>query len=617
MTKKRDAERARISWVARARAFWWGRVRPFWRGAQWPLIWALGLTALGLGWVGFAQAAPPLKRTQFDNLYLSLQLFVLESNFSDGTANRWLEVARWLAPAVTVYTATKALLAIFHDQFTWARLALLYRRHVVVCGLGRKGYLLCMAYLHAGQRVVVIDSDQGHDRIEGCRQEGALVLVGDAADPAILRKARAHRARLLFSVVGDDGANAETADQTRHLVRQRGGAPTCMIHIDEPQLRDLLSESEFLRGGADKFRMEFFNVYQAGARALLERHPPFQGAGADGTHLLVVGLGRMGQGLVTQLAGEWYEAGLHRGGRLQITVVDRDPDAKIKALSFRHPQVNKLCAFHCWQVDVYSAEFQQAEPLLEPDGRCKVTAAYVCLDDDAHGLYAGLSLRKRLCGQPVSIIVRMLYGAGLSTLIERGGDEPPGRYSNLFPFNLLDETCDVKIAPAEPEVETRAAAVHTDYVRWMEKRGQTAEDNPHVVPWDELPESLRRKNREQARHIPAKLAAVGCEVVPHTDGRGAEFEPEEVELMARLGHEHWRELRVREGWKYHKGPKDGVKKTSPNLVGWEELPEEIKEFNRRAVRAIPDALAASGHQARRAAGWEATRLTQPRVDDRR
>jgi hypothetical protein len=581
-------------------------VRPAWRGAQWPLIWILALTALGLGWIGF-EAHPPKPPdghswSHFDKLYMSFQLFVLESGVTPGTPHPWtLEVARWLAPAVTVYTATKALIALFRDQLTALRLVF-YRRHVVVSGLGRKGYLLCRSFRKRGDRVVVVESDDGNDLIDGCRQEGAVVLIGNSADPATLRKARAHRARLLFSVVGDDGANAETADQTRRLVRKMGGSPTCMIHINEPQLRDLLSECEFLRGGADKFRMEFFNVYQAGARALLEQHPPFQGAEADRTHLLVVGLGRMGQGLVTQLAGEWYEAGFHRRRPLDITVVDHAPEAKVDALRFRHPQVNKLCNFHYWSANVYSVEFQQAAPLFDSEGRCKVTAAYVCLDDDARGLYAGLSLLKRLGEQHVSVIVRMMYGAGLSTLIERDTGEPPGRYLNLFPFNLLDQTCGVDIAPADPAVETCAAAIHTDYVRWMEARGQTAEDNPHIVPWDELPESLRKKNREQARYIADKLAAVGCDIAPRTDGQEVKFEPEEVELLARMGHEHWCELRRREGWRYHDGPKDGVGKTSPNLVAWERLPEEIREFNRRAARAIPAALAASGRQVRRRVG---------------
>src|SRR6185503_11872566 len=126
---------------------------------------------------------------------------------------------------------------------------------------------------------------------------------GDAGDRAMLRKARAHKARILFSVIGDDGTNAQAAGNVRQLVTDKGGSLDCLVHIIEPQLRDLLSEREFLKTAGDSFRMEFFNVYQEGARALLKSHPAFTAEKADQTHLLVVGLGRMGQALVTQAAG--------------------------------------------------------------------------------------------------------------------------------------------------------------------------------------------------------------------------------------------------------------------------------------------------------------------------
>ena len=55
-------------------------------------------------------------------------------------------------------------------------------------------------------------------------------------------------------------------------------------------------------------------------------------------------------------------------------------------------------------------------------------------------------------------------------------------------------------------------------------------------------------------------------------------------------------MRRREGWTYHAGPKDVGKKASPYIVVWENLPEKIKDANRRAARAIPNALSAAGFQ---------------------
>jgi hypothetical protein len=48
------------------------------------------------------------------------------------------------------------------------------------------------------------------------------------------------------------------------------------------------------------------------------------------------------------------------------------------------------------------------------------------------------------------------------------------------------------------------------------------------------------------------------------------------------------------GWK--PGPRDPDKKTSPYLLGWEELEQEIKGYDRDAVMAVPDILAMPGFE---------------------
>jgi hypothetical protein len=45
------------------------------------------------------------------------------------------------------------------------------------------------------------------------------------------------------------------------------------------------------------------------------------------------------------------------------------------------------------------------------------------------------------------------------------------------------------------------------------------DSNPSLVDWGKLPETLRESNRNQARHIPAKLEAVGRRIEPLPAGR--------------------------------------------------------------------------------------------------
>ena len=55
-----------------------------------------------------------------------------------------------------------------------------------------------------------------------------------------------------------------------------------------------------------------------------------------------------------------------------------------------------------------------------------------------------------------------------------------------------------------------------------------------------------------------------------------------VELIAKNVHEVWSEERIKEGWTY--GPvRDDLKKTTPCLVPYEELPENEKEYDRKTA----------------------------------
>jgi hypothetical protein len=69
-----------------------------------------------------------------------------------------------------------------------------------------------------------------------------------------------------------------------------------------------------------------------------------------------------------------------------------------------------------------------------------------------------------------------------------------------------------------------------------------------------------------------------------------------VEIMAGLAREHWVAERRRAGWA--SGPeRDALHKISPYLdASYADLPEDVKEWDRQAVRAIPEVLAAAGYE---------------------
>ena len=144
-------------------------------------------------------------------------------------------------------------------------------------------------------------------------------------------------------------------------------------------------------------------------------------------------------------------------------------------------------------------------------------------------------------------------------------------------------------------LELVARAIHTDYARRMRSEGKRPGDDPSLLPWEELPETLRDSNRDQAADIESKLRAIACEVATEEDGRVPvlEFSREEIEQLAELEHERWEAERRGDGWTL--GPvKDPVAKQSPYLVPWRDLTEDVRDLDRDTVRRIPEFLGEVG-----------------------
>jgi hypothetical protein len=560
---------------------------------RWPVIAALFLAALVLGWIGFdgSMAALHEPGTFLDKLYRSAQLFVLHSGDVPPPVPWQLEVARFLAPAVDAFATLGAVVALLGDQASGMRVRL-YSDHVVVCGLGRLGSLVARSLRRAGHDVVAIESDPQNGAIGRCRDEGIVVFVGDATDRTLLKRAMVTRARYLFAVTGDDGRNSKLAIEAGQLVMGRRRTPlTCFVHVVDDKLAGVLRQVGVAQDNGS-VRLEYLNAAERGAPALLRDRPVFddEGKTALGSpHMLVVGLGEMGSNLVVHAARRWRSIPPARGKRFKVTVVDRKADVYVAALEERFPRLTSVCDITSHSIELDSAEFERAGFLFRPGGDCDVTSVYVCLGDDALGLSAALHLRHRLGGRQVPIVVRTTQESGVASILAgRDGGES---YGGLEVFGLLDLV-------SRPDVllggqnEALARAIHGRYVRSEHEKGETPQSNGSMVEWELLPESLRESNRHQAADVCHKLRAVGCDIEPLTDWDAPppEWSETEIELLARMEHDRWTRERQGGGWKL--GPKKNeVRKESPYLVSYDELPDEIKEYDRASVRGIPAFLA--------------------------
>jgi hypothetical protein len=578
--------------IAGIRRRWRERWRTTWRDVRPFVFLATGLAVLVLGTIGYLERSP--QYGLLDALYRAPGLFGSGGGVEPPVP--WaLEVARWLGPLLFGIAAIKVLLALFRQEARQLGIRLFVRDHVVVAGLGDKGFRLARGLHEDGQRVIVIDRSPDNPRIPGVRERGITVLDGDATDPEVLRRAEAGRAAHLVAVCGQDGVNIDVAVAGQQLAKgRRRGVLAAFAHVQDRRLWSTLSSAGI---GSDQptFRLDYFNVWALGAKALLDWRPPFEGAPTS--HVLIVGLDGVGEHLALRVAGLWRAA---RGGsdaRVRITLAGPGAAEHAAELERAHPELDDLCEL--------AAQPGFGSPAHAP------TRSYVCLADETEALAVALELRAN--GTAPVVVTVADADSGVARALDAegrvlGGIEPFGVLSRALTPDLLRNA----------DTELLARAKHEEYRRGERRRRSQVPDgvpaNRSDVPWDELAPALKESNRRFADGISAKLTAAGCILVPdpladHADP-GFAFTDDEVEDLAIQEHERWMRDLERDGWKPTTGPKDEDRLLHPLLVPWSRLSEDEKDHDRDPVREIPAIIARAGFRVVRQADAPAPRTAQ-------
>jgi voltage-gated potassium channel Kch len=587
-----------INLRCRTKAFKRKRLYTLWGESRWLIIGCFWVTAIILGYIGFYRYSIAIgeRSTTLDLLYRAIQLTVFESGDVEGALPWQLEVARFLMPAVAGYAAIQAILAIYRDQWQIFRIRY-HKNHLVLCGLGERGLKIAQEFFERGYRVVVIDADEENPLLRKIREQEAAVLIGDATDQDLLRKAGVHKAKYLIAVCADDGINAEIALSARSLSHLRKNeALTVFVHILDPELCNQLSSWGLSASKTGLFRLEFFNIMERGARIMLSGHPPFFEEVESETppHLVLIGMGKIGNSLIMQAAKNWSMNKTKKDRRMQVIIVDGMAEAKIKQLQNFCPQINNYCNFNIHPLD-FHLNPEQVDFLFSDEGSCRVNVIYICLDDDALALVSALKLYKTTHQYQLPLIVKMSRDAGLATLLAE--DRIAMGFDYIYSFGLLDRTCSFD-AVTGGIYEVIAQAIHNEYVLEHQEKGETVEINPSIVEWCDLSEEFKESNRLQATNVEVKLASINCglQLLTAWDNYEFEFEPDEEEKLAQMEHERWCEEKTLRGWTYKAGPKNSRKKTNPALIPWAELDEGTKASNRNNILRLPLILAKAGFQ---------------------
>jgi hypothetical protein len=558
-----------------------------WYEARWIFICLVWLAGLILGVAGFSRYAihNALNWSTGTVLYKTLQLVSIESGAVEGVSNWMLELARFLLPVLTAYTAFQALMHLFKEQLKWLRLWRL-RGHIIVYGPALKSSRLAIGLLDHGYKVVIINN-QDTTTYEIKRKQ-AITLHGDAIDSELLARARLSRASHLICLLDEDRHNLQLAINAFKLNHdRRKGRLTCVVHMDSTELFELVKKSEMAMD-SDRFQLEIFSPYARGAQLLLSEDLVWRnesGLAQLPGHILVVGCGRLGENLISHAAYTWHC--LKQPDRMKITMLDREAAEKKALLLKKIPQIERACQLIPLDGD-FSVNTQLTNMIeMAPDNPL-ISRVYICLDDPVLGLQVCLNLLNQ----------RKLANAKINCQIGKENDFLELLKKNapnladaerIIPFDLFERTCSIDLVVGGLH-EQIAQGLYQSYLGGIQIS--------HLErPWIDLPENEKEDNRQQANRINSLVKTFGYRINPLQNWEAASltWRKQDIEPMARMEHALWCKAKRSEGWRFGSN-RDDQKRLHPDLVDWEKLSASEQQKNIHYIEHLPVLLAGIGYQ---------------------
>jgi hypothetical protein len=606
-----------------------------------PIILVLGVSVILLGVSGFAyQRCCGKSAGNWDQIvFKAVQLCTLQSGVENDD-NLLLSGARFLAIVLIVLVAWKALSALLRESTdVWS---LKKRRgHTIICGLGRIGILLVEDLCEAGQRkqIVVIEPNEFNENLHRCRELGAIVLIGDAADEEMLEKAGVRRASNIFAVTGNGDSNIEVAvnvcrmkadeqessEQTDAPAAKRRPSVEpkrlrCYVHIVEAQLADLFKQHPVFRNQRDLVDVEVFNALANSARKLvveqLTHHRPTKPD--EVAHYVILGFGEMAQSLAIKLA---QLAHFSNNKRCRMTIyyadTDGDNEAAVGRFRCRYPRFapditlddllppkpdadswasQRFRPPEDFQSDdpnaveyVCNAAFEKAPPDIADQtflSRLQQTLALdnvkpaiiVCLENDRKNFDTAYRLHHKLESGPLRNVPVFAWIPKQPALAKLLRDEALTSEAESTAQIYPFGECSVSCSFQEvtqPVGDTLATAFHKDYVARY-CTGSDDADKPQCQPWELLSERFRVSNRLAADHAHVKLAVIGCKLESNAPAaEPVRASDEEKQILAPVEHNRWAAERLLAGWKFGK-TRDNDQLVHPDLIPFEALSDDKK-----------------------------------------
>ena len=555
------------------------------RDLEWWLVGFMGVVAFVLAFSGFYIIfnAAGTDRNFLDLIYHSIKVFGMDIIDDYTSPLPWqLETARWLAPAVLIYTFIKALLYLVRREIKSAFVAY-YRDHVIVTGLSDNSKHLISDLLAHSEKVIVIGAIPHAWKLDQVEKEGAIIIEGDLTQKSFLRYIGASRAKFFVFVEENDEKNLSDARAVYNFLAMSGKDRHQMLYthisdelkLDEIRGLHLLEDQTSVNKTDLNCEIRIFSSCERASRIIFNKYSPDRFTKVTSpedpqVRVAVIGSGSLAQSMVIRFARLGHFANLRK---MQICLFQEQPSmASRLESSFRQLRNFVDILLVDQPYDLFdSEEFERL------NSTAPFSAVYLLCENDSAAASILNKLSKIDTGVKMNVILALNDPAGM---LGRWVTEKNLGNITLRKFNVTGETFTKKGLILE-ELDRLAMVIHEDYLSKIESPDPNRASHR---PWRQLPVDFRNQNRDQADHLGVKLRTIGYDLEDHPSS--VVITPEKAELLAMMEHNRWWAHMALSGWTLN-GKKDDLKKKHTDLLPYEQLSEGTKNYDRNTVKNIP------------------------------
>ena len=542
---------------------------------------SLAILSFCLGIVGYYAyyELAAIKATASDLAYLSLNLFFMQFS-AKGPLPLPLDIARWLAPATLSYALLKTIMSLVQSKFLQFKISQL-ADHAIIIGLNSRSVSIALSFKQNGIKTLVID-DQALNQYWGeLKKHNILPMVQNIADTNLLENINLSKAKYLFASTSCDNTNLDIIYNAFCAKQSMAATPLLqtVCKIEDNSLLHASNDRHLFALDHYNMSTRTLNYKLISARSTVNEFGPHKYISDFDTlsnlSILIAGENAFTAELIVRL----MQIAIYGcPQKLHITLLGNSSATIYENISRTHPAISELATIEIIASESF-LEHQYRDAILQSSPNI----VYVCPQQTGEKLI----MLQRFTHIPHNIPVVVC-----ETENQRSFEWLKNEFDthNNFKFVNINSAIGHYEDVFENRLDQLAIAIHNNYVKQRFDSGEKLEQNPSLVKWSDLPESLKNANRNQADHIAIKCHYLtGNSVVTQAQIAEALSPSAKIEL-GMMEHQRWMTEKKLAGWQHTTGVKNSVTKLSPSIVEWEALPENEKQKDIDAVEHLAELI---------------------------